>query len=66
LSFCKKNRTREIHVATSDEWNGGTNARTIIDVAGGHRLAASGTQLRTANGGVKENILFILSFSKTF
>src|SRR5216684_330399 len=54
LSFCKKNRARKIHVATSDERNGGTDSRTVIHVARGNRLETSGTQLRSANGGVKE------------
>jgi hypothetical protein len=43
-------------VATSDERNGRTDAGTVITVARGNRLEASGTQLRSANGGVKEKI----------
>jgi transposase len=50
---------RKIHLAAIHERSSGADSRTIIHVAGRNRLAASGTQLRSADGGVKENIFSI-------
>jgi len=65
--FAKRIERGKFNLATSDQRNGGINARTIIHVARRHRLAASDTQLRSADGGMKEKILFLfLLFSEAF
>jgi len=52
LPFCETLGARKIYLAASGEWNGFTDAGTVVDVAGRDRLAASGAQLRSADGGV--------------
>jgi hypothetical protein len=52
---------RKVFLAASDERNGSSNAGTVIDVAGRDRLAASGAQLRAADGCVSKIILVFLS-----
>jgi hypothetical protein len=54
--FAKTIGARKIHLAASDERNGGADSGTVIDVAGRDRLATSSAQLRSTDGGVKEFI----------
>ena len=54
---------REIHLAASDERNGGTDAGTAVDVARRDRLAAAGAQLRSADGGVKRKYFVRIFFT---
>ena len=54
MSFFEKARAGKIPLAASDEWNSFSDARTVVDVARGNRLAASGAQSRSADGRVKQ------------
>jgi hypothetical protein len=54
--FAKRPGAREIHLAASDERNSGVDARATFHVAGRDRLAASSSQPRSADGGVREKI----------
>ena len=64
MSVREETGARKIPLAASDEWNGVADARAALHVARRDRLAASGTQLRSADGGVSENIfLFSGAFS---
>ena len=56
MSFFKKTGARKISLAASDEWDCGSDTRTVVHAAGRNRLAASGAQLRSTDGGVKEFI----------
>ena len=48
---------RTVHLAAGHQWHRVAHASAVVDVAGRDRLAATGTQLRAADGGVSKIIL---------
>jgi hypothetical protein len=56
MSAREKTGAREIHLAASDERNSGVDTRVAFYVAGRDRLAASSSQPRSADGGVRPKI----------
>ena len=55
--FCEATRARKIYLAASHERNRGANSRTVIHASRRDRLAASGAQLRSADGRVKREFI---------
>jgi hypothetical protein len=61
MSFREATGARAIYLAASHQRDSFAHASAVVDVAGRDRLAATDTQLRTADGGVSKPILLFLS-----
>jgi len=54
--FRQATGARAVHLATGHQWHGFAHASAAVNAAGRNRLAATGAQLRAADGGVSEKV----------